>query len=90
MKQIKVVIEYRKEKYEEELANYISKGFKVMQSNITFCNSPIIYGEEKEMYNTTTKAIAQSLKDSFDVKKTIDRQSMNYHLIFYALLIKED
>lgn len=42
MKYIKVITEVRKELFEKELANYMSQGFDIKFSNITYSTQNII------------------------------------------------
>ena len=90
MKQIKVLTEIRKEIFEQELAKYMSNGFNILQSNITFTDYPLVSKEKTGIEMTIQKALNNTVDAVFNSKDIKELSSLNYHIVYYAILMKED
>lgn len=77
MKQIKIITEITKENYQNELAKYITNGFKVLQANVT-CTPAYYNINDVNLNNLKEKG-----------KNFLDNAIKN-NILYFALLMKED
>lgn len=74
---IKVILQDNKTNFENELKEYLQKGYKIQDSNF-ICYNDIERDIKKTLKNNITSAIELS-----------KLKTAPYKIIFYALLIKE-
>lgn len=71
---VKVILNNRKDEFEKEIEEYLTKGYKINSSNVSFIN--------KLKFNNKIKNVTSNMSE-------ILYADSPYEICFYAILIKE-
>lgn len=71
---VKVILKNRKDEFEKEIKEYLTKGYKINSSNVSFIN--------KLKFNNKIKNVTSNMSE-------ILYEDRPYEICFYAILIKE-
>ena len=88
MKKIKVIVEIRKEDFEKEIVNYMEQGFKIEQTNIAYAENPLISKENIDI--EINIKMQDTLSRIVNDNKIKELKNLNYHIIYYAIMIKDE